>query len=117
MNNINLSLNEHLDSQPAWGVILHTLSAAVPDAIELVGLQGDQRSNSPSVKLEGIEYQSAQGGAIQTFLKNLQDSPLVDSVELGATHRTVTERGDARQFHLVVTLIPTDLQDWKEQKP
>ena len=97
--------------------MLHTITSAVPEQIELTAFRGDQHSTHPSIKLDGIEYQSESGGAIRSFLTTLQESPLVDSVELGATHRTVTQRGDARQFNLTLTLIPTDLQQWKAQQP
>ncbi|MFG0258188.1 MAG: PilN domain-containing protein [Phycisphaerales bacterium JB043] len=105
-------LRARLDSRPSWSVFLHSLAESVPPSIQITEMRADSQGNTPSVRLEGVEYQSETRNAIQAFLSTLQESPLVDHVTLGGTHRTETERGDARQFTLTITLIPTDLEDW-----
>lgn len=114
---MNDTLGKYLNAKPAWSIFLHSLSAAVPETIRLTAMRGDMRGENPSLRIEGIEFSRRSSGAIQALLTSLQDNPMVDSVELGGTRRTMTERGIARQFNLTITLVPTDLQDWMHELP
>ncbi|MHC4975912.1 MAG: PilN domain-containing protein [Planctomycetota bacterium] len=116
MEAMRASLDQFLDARPSWSVFLHMLSGSVPPTIQLTEIRGETQGDVPGVRLEGIEYQSAESNAIQEFLRTLQASPLVDDVTLGGTHRTDTEQGDARQFSLTITLIPADLQEWANDR-
>jgi len=110
--------------EPRWGAWLLELAAITPPTVRLldVGLTGGpvaagagwKPGESPAGRVRLVGYMFAEVGVgatqgldVASFAHALERSPMVESVSLGETRRTVVDRRDAVQFTVTVMLAPS----------
>lgn len=110
--------------EPRWGAWLLELAVLTPPTVRLVdvGLSGGapttgagkKATEASGARVRLVGYLFAERGDdstgvldVASFTNALERSPMVQSVSLGETRRTVVDRCDALQFTVTVSLTPS----------
>jgi len=105
----SLRVGEAIGLRPAWSAWMIEFASLVPDHVVVEAAEASRDSSSFKVELSGAalahEGKSAHD-ALTGFIDGLKASPLVASVELGATRRVESAGAESMRFTLGVFLTP-----------
>lgn len=101
-------VRKHMGESPDFSAAFSVLSEKTPPTIRLTNIELMRDAANGRLTIRGytrVSDSADPAGTIRGYVNELSAFPIVDSVRLGATHRSQQNGHDAQAFDLTVSLV------------